>query len=422
MRLLSTLLIITMVGVFLFGCQESTIVPFENASQPTRLAPIAPVAPAADYVLYGVSSGGDALSILDPETGTTTLVGPLDPDPKIFVTPIAMAVRSCDGAIFVWNNSNGGDEPNSTVPDGRLLIVDPCTGLGTAVDAELVSQGQLAALAFHPDGRLFGTDSRLVEVNPNSGEATPVGNLGVRIAGADFHPVTGVLYGAELGNNRRFGTINIETGEFTEIGTLDGLEGIIGTIAFDPSGTTLYGTAMYETGVLFEIDIATAAVSNIVPITGDTPQGMGFAPVCGQGGGDCGIPDMTKLTLVIKPGGCPNPLNPRSKGVLPMALLGAENVDIDDIDVSSIEINGVSPIRTSHEDVGGPTDRVTEDCECAEGDYDGILDLTLKFSTQAIVATLGDVSRGDVIELMLTGMMTDGTAFEANECVVIVGK
>jgi hypothetical protein len=419
MRSFSSLLTIVMVGVFLIGCQDSTMVPRENATQQHRFAP---VSPATDYVLYGVSSLGDALSILDPETGVSTLIGPLDPDPKIFVTPIAMAVRSCDGGIFVWNNSNAGDEPNTSVPDGRLLTVDPCTGLGTAVDAGLDSQGQLSALAFHPDGRLFGTDANLVEIDPTSGVVTPVGSLGLRIAGADFHPVTGVLYGAELGNNRRFGTINTETGEFTEIGTLDGVEGVIGAIAFDLSGNKLYGTAMYEDGVLFEIDLGTAAVSNIITVTGVTPQGMGFAPVCGQGGGDCGDPQVTELTLVIKPGGCPNPLNPKSKGVTPMALLGSDGMDIDNIDVSSIEINGVSPIRSNRDDVGGPAREAAEDCECAEGDYDGIFDLTLKFSTQEIVATLGAVSRGDVVELTLTGTLNDGTAFEASECVVIVGK
>ena len=418
MRLLSSLLIIAMVGVFFVGCQESTTLPGGNDS---RLIGVSPVSPSTDYVLYGVSSGGDALSILDPVTGVSTLIGPLDPDLNIFVTPIAMAIRSCNGAIYVWNNSNKSDE-GASVSDGRLLTVDRCTGLGTAVNAELPSQGQLAALAFHPDGRLFGTDSRLVEIDLTSGEVTEVGSIGVRIGGADFHPVTGVLYGAELGSSIRFGTINVETGAFTEIDTLDLGQSIIGSLAFDPSNNKLYGTAKYGSGEIFEIDIATAAVSNIVPITGITPQGMGFSHMCGEEGGDCGDPVVTEMTLVIKPGSCPNPLNPRSKGVLPMALLGSEGMDLDDIDVSSIEINGVSPLRSNHGDVGGPAEEATEGCECAEGDYDGILDLTLKFSTQAIVATLGSVSRGDLVELTLTGMMSDGTSFEASECVLIVGK
>jgi hypothetical protein len=420
MRRFAPVLLATVICCFLVACQESAVIPGDGPDRNTR-SPLGPVSPATTYVLYGTSSGGDALFTLDPETGETTLIGPLDPDPDIFVTPVAMAVRACDGGIFIWNNSNGTGG-NTTVLDGRLLTADPCTGLGTAVDPDLPHQGQISALAFHPAGRLFGTDSQLFEVDPLTGEVTTVGPIGARIGGADCHPVTGVLYGAELSSPYRFGTIDLETGALTEIGRLDIEQGVIGALAFDPSGNTLYGTSMYTDGQLFEIDIETGEISNIVPIVGTTPQGMGFAPVCGEGGGDCGLPTVVNPTLVIKPGGCPNPLNPKSRGVLPMALLGADDFDINDIDVSTLEINGVSPLRSNHEDVGGPVDREVEECECAEGDYDGIMDLTLKFSTPAIVATLGSLSRGDVVELTLTGTMLDGTSLESSECVVIVGK
>jgi hypothetical protein len=400
---------------FLVACQESAVIPGDGPDRNTS-PPLGPVSSATTYALYGTSANGDALFTLDPETGETTLIGPLDPDPDIFVTPIAMAVRACDGEIFIWNNSNAG------VLDGRLLTADRCTGLGTAVAPDLPHQGQISALAFHPDGRLFGTDSQLFAVDPLTGEVTAVGPIGARIGGADCHPATGVLYGAELGAPYRFGTIDLETGAFSEIDSLDIEDGVIGALAFDPSGNTLYGTSSYGGGQLFEIDIATGEISNIVPIVGTTPQGMGFAPVCGEGGGDCGLPTVVNPTLVIKPGGCPNPLNPKSRGVLPMAILGADDFDISDIDVSTLEINGVSPLRSSHEDVGGPAGYEVEECECAEGDYDGIMDLTLKFSSQAIVAALGSLSRGDVVELTITGTMLDGTSLESSECVVIVGK
>jgi hypothetical protein len=417
MRILSALLIIAVTAFM--GCSDSATTPDDNSA---RQNPAGFASPAVDYVLYGVSSGGDALSILDPETGISTLVGRLDPDSGTFATPIAMGVRECDGGIFAWNNSSTGEEPGTVISKGSLLTVDPCTGLGTFVDPELENQGQMAALAFHPDGRLFGLDASFYTIDPATGVATNIGSIGVRIGGADFHPVTGVLYGAELGGSKRFGTINIETGAFTEIDTLALGQSIMGTIAFDPSDNKLYGASQYDGGSLFEIDITTAAVSNFVPVTGITPQGMGWAPVCGQGGGDCGLVEEPEVTLVIKPGGCPNPLNPRSKGVTPMALLGADGLSVEDIDVSSIEINGVSPLRSNYEDVGGPAGETMEDCECAEGDYDDIMDLTLKFSTQELLATLGSLSRGDVVELTLTGVMSDSTAFEASECMVIVGR
>ncbi|NIP25494.1 MAG: CHRD domain-containing protein [Phycisphaerae bacterium] len=48
--------------------------------------------------------------------------------------------------------------------------------------------------------------------------------------------------------------------------------------------------------------------------------------------------------LDIKPGSCPNPLNRRSQGVLPVALVGVEGFDIADIDVSSLTLSRGGPV------------------------------------------------------------------------------
>ena len=44
------------------------------------------------------------------------------------------------------------------------------------------------------------------------------------------------------------------------------------------------------------------------------------------------------VAVDIKPGSCPNPLNIKSKGVLPVAILGTEDFDVKDIKVNSIRI------------------------------------------------------------------------------------
>jgi hypothetical protein len=49
--------------------------------------------------------------------------------------------------------------------------------------------------------------------------------------------------------------------------------------------------------------------------------------------------------LDIKPGSCPNPLNPRSHGVLPVALLGTEGFDVTDVDVSTLTISRGGSVR-----------------------------------------------------------------------------
>ena len=77
----------------------------------------------------------------------------------------------------------------------------------------------------------------------------------------------------------------------------------------------------------------------------------------------------------IKPGGCPNPLNVGSQGVLPVAILGTSDLDVTTIKPETVTLNGVltlskqedplkmkkkikipvsklSPLRSSLEDVG----------------------------------------------------------------------
>jgi hypothetical protein len=101
----------------------------------------------------------------------------------------------------------------------------------------------------------------------------------------------------------------------------------------------------------------------------------------------------------IKPGSFPNPINPSSRGVVPVAILGSEGLDVRIIDAASLEIDddrapggGVAPSRVqrSLEDVNG----------------DGFLDLNVKFDTTALNAAglLGNK------QLFVTGAIGDGVA------------
>lgn len=137
--------------------------------------------------------------------------------------------------------------------------------------------------------------------------------------------------------------------------------------------------------------------------------------------------------LDIKPGSCPNPLNPRSHGVLPVALLGTADFDVTDVDVSSLTLTrtdlqdvpaAVTPIRVATEDVGAPF--TGELCDCAKSGPDGFTDLVLKFSTQDIVAILlQDDSLDEFVVLTLSGNLLDlagGDTFTASDCVRIVPR
>ena len=131
--------------------------------------------------------------------------------------------------------------------------------------------------------------------------------------------------------------------------------------------------------------------------------------------------EVSEVSIDIEPNSCPNPLNVGSRGVLPVAILGSEDFDVTSIDVATIRLAGVAPIRSSYEDVNTPVID-GEECECTTEDPDGYLDLTLKFKTQDIVAALGEVVDGETLVLTLTGVLNDQTPIVGTDCVVINKK
>ncbi len=113
----------------------------------------------------------------------------------------------------------------------------------------------------------------------------------------------------------------------------------------------------------------------------------------------------------IKPQSCPNPLNVKDKGVLPVAILGTDIFDVTQVDPASVRLEGVAPLRWATEDVATPFEPFLgkQDCfaDCTTEGPDGYLDLTLKFDAQEIIAALGDVEDGDCLLLGLTGNLLD---------------
>ena len=114
-----------------------------------------------------------------------------------------------------------------------------------------------------------------------------------------------------------------------------------------------------------------------------------------------------QVSLDIKPGSSTNPLNVKSNGVLPAAVLGSQDFDVESIDPSTLTLEGVPPLRWTIEEV-----------EVA----DGYNDLSLKFDTQELVAALGEVDDGEIVILTLTGILTDGTQIEGNDSILIKKK
>ena len=119
----------------------------------------------------------------------------------------------------------------------------------------------------------------------------------------------------------------------------------------------------------------------------------------------------------VKPGSCPNPINAKSKGVLPAAILGTSDFDVTAIDPESVSLRlkgsdvTVAPIRWALEDVATPFEFSDgkEDCleDCNDMGPDGFMDLTLKFQTQEVIAALGEFSARECLVLEVRANLTD---------------
>jgi len=136
----------------------------------------------------------------------------------------------------------------------------------------------------------------------------------------------------------------------------------------------------------------------------------------------------------IKPGSCQSPLNVRSRGVLPVAILGTEGFEVETINPDTLMIHregfdSLKPIRYSYEDVGAPSEGDPCVCEDLDGNEidedsggDGIMDLTLKFSVPELVDGLGlqDVESREIIPLTILWESEDGTPLRGEDCVKII--
>jgi hypothetical protein len=145
-----------------------------------------------------------------------------------------------------------------------------------------------------------------------------------------------------------------------------------------------------------------------------------------SGEAKCEIP----VSVDIKPQSCPNPLNCKAQGVLPVAIAGTEDLDATTIDPVTVRLAGVAPLRSDIEDVTMPVEPFTgkEDCDtdCLVTAPDTIPDLTLKFDLQEVVANLGDaVQDGACVVVELTGNLREsagGTAIVGEDVMRILCK
>ena len=105
-------------------------------------------------------------------------------------------------------------------------------------------------------------------------------------------------------------------------------------------------------------------------------------------------------SIDIKPGSCPNSINLKSKGVVPVAVLTTGSFDAATVDPETVLLDTVPAVKWAMDDVDG----------------DGDLDLVLHFSTQA----LAGVWNASTTVAELTGETYGGQPFSGWSSVNIV--
>jgi hypothetical protein len=212
------------------------------------------------------------------------------------------------------------------------------------------------------------------------------------------------------------------SGIFQEFPTVEGFEWTISSLSRHFSGDAMVGTgpdqdnwvvqkiAFFDAGnneiggadaIILDGTFATDVWHDNAPIVGVAPAGT---------------VKMQALILYLQPlwaGGAAHIDNVKLTA-LPVALLGEASFDVNDVDVSSLLLEGVAPVQSSIED--------ESTLDCATEDSDGYDDLTLRFDKASIVEALGEVSDGDIVELTVTGSLLDGTPIVGTDCVRIIAK
>jgi hypothetical protein len=142
-------------------------------------------------------------------------------------------------------------------------------------------------------------------------------------------------------------------------------------------------------------------------------------------------------TLIIKqgasqhpPGNCPAPVNTHGQGVVKIVLVGDIGFAAETAVPGSLELRvcGEDPfiVPIPHhlkiKDLNHPDDTADcpDGCTCNPDQHsDGIDDLEMKFRQSEFLTILGLLG-DEVATVELTGVLADGTAFCARDCVIIV--
>ncbi len=312
---------------------------------------------AGEGALYGLRNPGDAgrqVVRIDVATAAITPVSASIAPPN--AASSGVSALDAPGNRFFFVGTPGAD------PNQHIYTVDTATGALLGSPAVGAGVAVLGMVYDEAEGKLF------IWQNPGDG--------GRQIALLD--PATGAVTPVSASIAPPLGSSS-------------------GVVALDAAGNRVFfaGVPTGETDSrIYTVDTNTGAVLGNPTVVGSATQffsGLEFAPAAAP-------PGPTTVTIDIKPGSATNPINLKSNGVIPVAILTTPTFDATTVDVSSVRF--------------GPGDatEVHGHGHVEDVDGDGDLDLVLHFSTAAAAIPCGATSA------TLTGTGITGTDVVTTIC------
>lgn len=256
------------------------------------------------------------------------------------------------------------------------------------------------------DGFLYTLDSysdTIFKVDPTTGEIAGSCSTGLYAAGGlaaengRLFAIAGLMSIVELDPD----SCAVLGGPFAAPGG-DFLLGL----AFD--GTWLYAST-YISPAIHTMDPETGAVLDSF-LPGFPPSGLASsaeAPV-----------SSVDAEVDFRPRSCVNALNLNSNATVAVAVLGTDAFDVGEVDVTSVRVDGLEPVRTAYRDVGAPG-------QC-RGLPDGVLDLVVVMKADELLAALHErgvpLLHGMRVSVQVDGVLYDGTPFVGSDDVLLEGN
>jgi hypothetical protein len=375
----------------------------------------------------------------DSDGGFLLAWGTLGTGDGQFDLPYGIAVDAADNVYVTEVNNHRVQKFNAT--GGHLMTF----GSNGSASGQFKSP---LGIVVNAGGDIYvadGLNHRIQKFNSSGGFVTKWGTFGSG-AGAFRVPQglaldgSGNVYAVDQGNHRvqkfdaggalvgSFGMFGTANGEFTyPQGIAISDNGSIFVVSltqhhvqkFDASGTFLEkwganGTAdgqfSYPGGIAVALDaiyVVDGRNHRVQKFIDPTPR-----PIPGT------TPIVTQMDIV--PGLYPNRVEPDLDVLVRVALLGNSELNLADVDLASIRLNGSAPIGSSRLDAGAASVS-SDDCYASNVPVDGAEDLVLDFRTNDLAEAMPLLEIGETDQLTLTGRLLDGTPFVASDCILMAG-